>query len=123
MGKRRKAVPVGRKWGPDSTFALIGLLDFSITEENVVSHLCVAGSPHNDYTWNQINRKLGSLWERKGSDYSLNKADIYVEGSACLVGLTEDAQSAVDLIVERLEKLLLKPVGSNPIIEFHQHEL
>lgn len=130
MGKRRKPQPVGLKWGSNA-MALIGLLDFSIkhtrvfpfTEENVVGHLCAAGSSHNGYTWDQINRKLSSLWSNKGSDNSLSKSDLYVEGSACLIGLTEDEQSAVDLIIERLEKLLLKPVCLEPLIELHRQEL
>jgi hypothetical protein len=126
MGKKRRAKPIGRKavWDSADEAALLGLLDFCIkhkrvfpfNEENVVGRLCPTGNPYDIYTWDQINRKLDQLWRTFGRDDSPNKADIYVKGSACLAGLTEDERGltedergAIDLEVERFEKLL-KPV-------------
>jgi len=53
---------------------------------------------------------------------SLDKADIYVEGSACLAGLPENELSAVKSNVARLEELL-KPVCVEPFIELYQARL
>jgi hypothetical protein len=122
-------MPVGPKavWDSEDKWALLGLLDFCIkharvfpfNEENVVRYLRSAGSTHDGYTWDQINRKLDQLWRTLGRRDSLSKAEIHVEGSACLAGLTEDQRRAVESNVERLEKLL-KPVCLEPFIEFYQ---
>jgi hypothetical protein len=122
-------MPVGPKavWDPEDKWALLGLLDFCIkhmrvfpfNEENVVANLRSAGSSHDGYTWDQINRKLGQLWRTLGRRDSLSKAEIYIKGSACLAGLTEDQRRAVELNVERLEKRL-KPVCLEPFIELDQ---
>ena len=118
MGKRRKPTQVARRatWDVEDELALLGLLDYCIkhnrvfpfTEENVVGRLCSVGSSR-EYNWDQINRKLIKLWDNIGSNDSLNKTDIYAEGSACLVGLTEDEMRTVELKVEQLENSL-KPV-------------
>jgi hypothetical protein len=123
MGKKRQTRPIGRKavWDSEAEAALLGLLDFCIkhkhafpfNEENVVGRLRIS----NDIlSWVQINRKLDHFWKTVGREDSLNKADIYVKGSACLAfvveggrGFTEDERSAIKLEVERLEKLL-RPV-------------
>lgn len=120
-------MPVGRKavWAPEDELALFGLLDFCIkharvfpfTEENVVGRLCSAGSSHDGYTWDQINRKLNTLWGKFGRRDSVNKADMYVEGSTSF-SLTEDERSAVESSVERLEELL-KPVCLEPVRKLH----
>lgn len=123
MGKRRQPKPVGPKavWKSEDKLALLGWLDFCIkhatvflfNEKNVVGRLRSAGSSHDGYTWVQINRKLDQLWHDLGRDDSLSKEDIRLEGSACLVFLTEDERSAIKSNVERLEKLL-KPVCWTP---------
>lgn len=132
MGKGRQPRPVGRRavWDPEDDWALLGFLDFCIkhthvfpfNEGNVVGRLSTAGSLHDGYTWDQIKRRLDQLWRTLGSIDSLNKADIYVEGSACLAGLPEDEQSAVKSNVARLEKLL-KPVCLERCIELYQARL
>ena len=119
MGKKRQSKPVHRRavWDQEDDWALLGLLDFCIkhkdvfpfTEGFVVGRLRSAGSSHDGYTWDQINRRLDHLWRTLGNNDSRNKADIYIEGSACLVGLPENEQSAITSNVERLEKQL-KPV-------------
>lgn len=119
MGKRRQPRPVAQSavWDLEDDWALLGLLDFCIkhkhvfpfNEGNVVGRLRFAGSSHDGYTWDQINRRLALLWRKYGRDDSLNKADIYEEGSACLDGLAENEQSAAKSNVARLERLL-KPV-------------
>jgi hypothetical protein len=131
MGKRRLPRPAARRakaiWDPVDDWALLGLLDFCIkyphvlpfNEENVVGRLPSAGSLHDGYTWGQINHKLYRLWRGYASEDSKMKADIYVEGSACLAGLPEVEKCAVKSNVERLEKLL-KPVCLEPFTELHQ---
>jgi hypothetical protein len=115
MGKKKRAKPIGRKavWDAEAEATLLGLLDFCIkhehafpfNEENVVGRLYPTGNPYDIYTWDQINRKLEQLWRKFGELDSLNKADIYVKGSACLAGL-EDEWSAIRSEVERFEKLM-----------------
>lgn len=132
MGKRRQPRPVGPRavWNEEDVWAILGLLDFCIkhahafpfNEGNVVGRLRSAGSSHGGYTWDQINRKLKHLWKTLGSIDSLDEADIYVKGSACLAGLREDERSAIRSNVVRLEKLL-KPVCLEPFIELHQARL
>jgi hypothetical protein len=129
MVKRRQRRPVDRKaahWGPEDDWELLGLLDlcikhrrvFPFTEGNVVGRLRSTTSPQDIYTWDQINRRLGKLWHNHGS-YESHKADIYVEGSACLGLLSVDEQSTIKSNVERLE-MELKLVCLDPLFEFYQ---
>lgn len=130
MGKRRQRRPVDRKaarWKAEDDWELLGLLDlcikhrrvFPFTEGNVVGRLRSATSPQDVYTWDQINRRLGYLWNYHCSYDTLQKAGIYVEGSACLGLLSEDEHSMIKSNVERLE-MELKLVCLDPLLEFYQ---
>jgi hypothetical protein len=128
MGKRRQRRPVDRKtrWETEDDWELLALLDlciknrrvFPFTEGNVVGRLRSSTSPQDVYTWDQINRRLGYLWNNYGS-YESHKADIYVVGSACLGLLSEDEHSTIKSNVERLE-MELKLVCLDPLLEFYQ---
>lgn len=104
-----------RSWRPKDELALLGLLDFTIKygqsfdENHIVGRLCSAGGTY-EYDWKQINRKLDYLYHNFALE-SRSKTDLYVKGSACLTGLPEEEQTAVDQVVQRLEEQS-KPVWS-----------
>ncbi|TGO56251.1 hypothetical protein BCON_0080g00080 [Botryotinia convoluta] len=119
MVKKRQpsSAPKKASWNIESECALFGLLDFCIkhahvfpfNEENVAGRLCSTSGSNDNYTWDQITRKLEYIWREFGRIDSLSKADIYVHGSTCFNYLTEDEQRVVDLNVEQWEKTL-KPI-------------
>jgi hypothetical protein len=130
MGKRKqpRSATSGPKklpatWNSKDESALFGVLDFCIKhervfpfdEENVVKLIPLADISHHGYTWDQIKRKLRQVWEYSGREDSLRFEELYEKGSAC-VKFLEDAQSAIKLNVEFLEKLL-KPV----CLEIYKH--
>lgn len=121
MGKRRRppAVPQRAVWDHDSQIALLGLLDFCIKHKHVFPFKqdFVAGRlyptkptelPPTPYSWEQIIRKLYSLWGKYGKDDSPNKEEILDKGSVCFAecAITVDQRALIQSELERLEKEL-----------------
>ena len=98
--RRNRRIPDSRaNWSQQDTIRLLAWLDHSLGHRNVefdstiVDHLRV--SCDKEFTMKQAKAKLYALWKYCASDDAKDPAEIYREGSSCLVGLTDEEKDAV----------------------------
>lgn len=106
MVKSRRS---GRLWLDEDFIELIAWLNYSMNyiaidfADTVLEHL--KASRNNEYTLEQVNRKLRWAWERfgpkSGSHYTWN--DLYDHGSQILPRLTGEQQESIASVQARLE--------------------